>query len=199
MDNQERARRFMMARTELNRNGSETKMQVYAETGVSASALSNLENPERNRIPSGKSISLLADHYGVNAAWLTGQSDSWSLHEDTQGLTDAIGLSPRAAEKLTCMMADKQTRWAINQLIESPRFDRMITAISRLGGALEEENEDVRKDGIVDFDAAFQQYGGKNESQPLTLAEGDYRDMLQWRAEREMEELIRETISGTRR
>ena len=98
MTNAERAKRFKDARTQ-SPHGAETLAQVYAATGISASAISNLENPENNRVPSAKIVSVLAEHYGVNAAWLMGQTDSPSLNENSQALTNIIGFSPKAAEK----------------------------------------------------------------------------------------------------
>ncbi len=105
MTNAERARRFKEARTELNPRGAETQAQVYAATGVSASAISNLENPESGRVPSSEIVNKLAEYYQVNSAWLTGQANSPSLNENSQTLTNVIGFSPRAAEKLVRLMA----------------------------------------------------------------------------------------------
>ncbi len=199
MTNEERSLRFKKARTELNQHGSESQAQVYANTGISASALSNLENPESGRIPSAKIINTLAEYYGVNAAWLTGQSDSPSLNKDSQMLTNAIGFSPKAAEKLTELMADNKNRQAINELIESDRFERMLRAITRLSDVPREAPEGSWEADNVDYMEVSRKFAGDDSPLAFSFAEGDIRDMLVWRAEREMEDLIRDVVDKGRK
>lgn len=163
MTNAERAKRFRMARTELNRHGMETQLQVYTATGISASAVSNLENPESSRMPSADMVNTLAEYYGVNAAWMTGQSESWSLNKDSQALTKVLGFTTAAADRLTRLMADPGCRNAVNQLIGSERFDRIIRYIAVLAGIPESDPE-----------------------------KSDRRDLLEWKTGREMEALLRE-------
>ena len=196
MTNAERARRFKVARTELNPRGAETQAQVYAATGISASAISNLENPENSRVPSSKIVNTLAEYYGVNAAWLTGQSESWSLNKDSQALTKVLGFAPGAADKITRLMADEKTRKAINELIESERFDRMIHAISRLTDMPQEVPEGSWNADTVDYAEAVRKHAGNDSSLAFELAEGDIRDLFIWKAEKEMEGLIRELTGG---
>ena len=186
MTNAERATRFRTAR------GTETQAQVYAATGVSASAISNLENPENNRVPSSDLVNKLAEHYHVSVAWLTGQSDSPSLNENSQALTDAIGFTPKAAEKLVRLMADEKKRQAINDLIESERFERMLRAITRLSDVQSDTTEEKWRAGTIDYTEVSRKYAGDDSPVSFSLAEGDIRDMLMWKAEREMEDLIRE-------
>ena len=186
MTNEERARRFRIARTELSPHGMETQAQVYTATGVSASAISNLENPENSRVPSSKIVNTLAEYYGVNAAWLTGQSESWSLNKDSQALTKVLGFTPRAADKITRLMADEKTRKAINDLIESDRFDRMIRAIARLSDMPQAVPDGSWKADTVDYSAVVRQYGGSDSSMAFELAEGDIRDLITWKSEREL-------------
>lgn len=194
MTNAERAKRFKDARTQ-SLHGAETLAQVYAATGISASAISNLENPNNSRVPSAKIVSVLAEHYGVNAAWLMGQTDSPSLNENSQALTNIIGFSPKAAEKLTKLMADEKYRRSINELIESDRFDRMLLSITRLSDV---PQEDYSISNVVDYTEAIRKYAGDDSPVAFSFSEGDIRDMLTWKAEREMEGLIREMISGTK-
>ena len=197
MTNEERARRFRIARTELSPHGTETQAQVYTATKVSASAISNLENPENARMPSADMVNTLAEYYGVNAAWLTGQSESWSLNKDSQALTKVLGFSPRAADKLTDMMGNPACREAINGLIESDRFDRMIHAITRLTDMPQPAPEGSWNAETVDYADVVRKYAGKDSSLAFDLAESDIRDLYTWKAEREMEGLIRDVIGGT--
>ena len=194
MTNTERAKRFYIARTELNQHGAETQTQVYTATGISASSLSNLENPDNSRIPSSDTVNTLADYYGVNAAWLTGQSESWSLNKDSQALTKVLGFSPKAADKLTELMAEERSRQALNELIESNRFDRMLRAIIRLSDMPKAAPEGSWKADTVDYAEAVRNYAADDSPVAFSFAEGDVRDMLIWKAEKEMEELIRDVV-----
>ena len=181
MTNAERAKRFRMARTELNRHGTETQAQVYTATKVSASAISNLENPENARMPSADMVNTLAEYYGVNAAWLTGQSESWSLNKDSQALTKVLGFAPKAADRLTRLMADTRYRKAVNKLIGSDRFDRIIQSIAAL-----------TEMPASDHSATGHDCSGDDPLSGVGLPESGRRDLLRWKAEREMEALVRE-------
>lgn len=198
MTNAERAKRFKAARTEYNRHGAETLAQVYATTGVSASAISNLENPESNRIPSSGKVTMLAEHYGVNVAWLTGQSESPSLNENSQIATDTIGLSVKAVDKLTRLMADPEQKAAINSMIESEHFDQMIQAIIVLANESLPDRNEGNQNEIVDYGEAIRWHTG-DASIGFSLAEGDLHDYYCWKAERTMGELIRDVIHGYHR
>ena len=186
MTNAERAKRFKAAR------GAETQAQVYAATGVSASAISNLENPESSRVPSSDMVNKLAEHYHVSVAWLTGQSNSPSLNENSQALTNTIGFSPKAAEKLVRLMADGKSRQAINNLIESDRFERMLQAINRLSSVQSNTTEDNWTVDTIDYTDVIRKYSGEDSPVSFSLSEGDIRDMLMWKAEREIGSLLRE-------
>ena len=194
MTNAERAKRFRTARTELNQHGTETQAQVYTATGVPASAISNLENPDSNRIPSSEKVNVLAEHYGINVAWLTGQSESPSLNENSRIATDTIGLSPKAVEKLTRMMADPKQKNAINSMIESEHFERMIQAIIVLADESLSDREDGVPNEIVDYGEAIRKH---TSDTPIgfNLAEGDLHDYYSWKAERTMEALLRDVIN----
>ena len=189
MTNLERAHRFQMARVELNRNGEETMTQVYEATGVSPSVLSTLENPESSRQPSTKNLIRLAQHYGVNAAWLAGQSASWSLNEDLRSVTDLTGLSPCAVEKLRLLMEDNVKRDTINSLIESEEFDQLISAVSVLSD-YSGEAPVVEDTETVDYGRAIRKYAGGEKQLDFRLAEGDMRSYLSWKASRSLDALI---------
>ena len=195
MTNAERARRFRQARTELNLNGEETLAQVYAATGISASALSELENPASARNPGARILSGLAEHYGVNAAWLAGQSDSWSLNNDYRAVTDLLGLSPRAVDKLRVLMSDEVKRDAINSLIESREFDRLIQSIGVLSDYTGKAPA-AEKTGSVDYNQAIRKFSGDEDRISFTMAEGDMRSYLEWKVSQDMDALIRRMTGG---
>ena len=191
MTNAERAKRFRAARTELNQHGAETQAQVYTATGVPASAISNLENPESSRIPSSEKVNALAEHYGVNVAWLTGQSESPSLNENSRVATDTIGLSPKAVEKLTRMMADPKQKNAINRMIESKQFGQMIQSIINLSDITKSAENSKSTEEPVDFSDAIRKYGNELTT-PFNLAESNIHDFYRWKAEHSMQVLIQD-------
>ena len=191
MDSAERARRFRMARTELNRNGNETMAMVNSATGIAPSTVCNLENPDCDRQPNISVVSRLAEHYGVNAAWLTGQTESWTLNEDSQAITEMIGLSPKAIENLRIMMKDEDTRRLVNSLIESSEFRRWVSTLSMIvDRGLDEPEGDYQVAGYVDYAAAIRDYTGDKQTIPFSFSEGDYRDLMRWKASREMDRLV---------
>lgn len=194
MEPVERAKRFRMARTELNRNGEETFAQVYEATGISSSTVCDLENPENGRVPSSRSLGKLAEHYGVNAAWLAGQSESWALNEDSQIVTKMTGLSPRAIEKLGALMQDEQTRAFVNAMIESDEFADLIGTIGVLYDQVNEADEESGIAQDVDYAQVMRRHGRTEEAVPFTFCESDYRDMIRWKASRQLEKLISRII-----
>lgn len=187
MDTKERANRFLIARTGLNKHGEETKAKVYEETGVPASALVDYENPDSSRALNLDYVQKLADHYGLNAAWLLGQSDSWSTEGDIRQICDATGLSPESVWILKDLMKDEQRKKLINAFIESEEFSRLILILEkiRLSPACD------GNEGTVDYSRAFSLL---SEDQDTVFNEGDYREMRFWQASREMENLIRRIV-----
>lgn len=195
MTNEERAFRFKKARTELNPKGEETLAQVHDATGVAASTLSELENPDSSRNPGSKTLSLLAEHYRVNAAWLAGQSDSWSLNDDLRAVTDQLGLSPLAVEKLRVLMADEANRDAVNSLIESEEFDRLIRSVAVLSDYTGAPPM-VPDTETVDYAAAVREHTGKEKHLAFEFAEGDIRSFLSWKVSRDVDALIGRMMKG---
>ncbi len=82
----------------------------------------------------------------------------------------------------------------VNDLIESDRFDRIIRSIAVLTDVPEINPEKSYRSDTVDYEAAIQNYSGKDSLLSFELAEKDRRDLLMWKAEREMAALIREMI-----
>ena len=183
MDNRERAKRFLRARTDLNQNGEETKTRVYELTGVPASALVAYEDPESTRALNVDYVQRLADHYGLNAAWLLGQSDSWSKAADIRQACEVTGLSPEAIQALQDLMQDDGTKRFINAFLASEEFAGMVYSLRRMQDASVQD----RSDSPVDYHQAFQQFDGEPE---LPISEGDLRDMRIWRASRNLERFM---------
>ena len=188
MDGKERARRFLMARTVLNQHGEETKNKVYEITGVPASALVDYENPDSSRALNLKNVQKLADHYGLNAAWLLGQSDSWSLEGDIRQVSDMTGLSPEAIWALQDLMKDEGRKKFINSLLASEEFSRMVYALSGMKNL-----KDSERSNAVDYISALNGFGGGDQ---IGLCERDVADLRLWKASRAMEEIMRKLTIG---
>lgn len=190
MDGKERAQRFLLARTGLNQNGEEGKMLVYRRTGVPSSALVAYENPESTRALNVGYVQRLADHYGVNAAWLLGQSESWSLERDLRQACDLTGLSPDAIESLQEMTKDENQRRCINVMLSSGEFARIV----RLMAGLKQTHppEDGTSADSVDYVGMLSRFDGEGD---YGFSEGDYTDLRLWQAGREMEKLIRSILT----
>lgn len=119
MDYEERASRFRLARQELNKNGPETLMQVVEATGVALSTIHAFENPKSSRMPNGKTAATLAEHYGVNVAWLSGQSDNPLINEDMEAAMKQTGLSFLAVRGIRELTKDPQWQKLLNDAFES--------------------------------------------------------------------------------
>lgn len=180
MDNRERANRFHLARVGLNKHGEETKTKVYELTGVPASAIVAYENPDSTRSLNIKNVQKLADHYGVNSAWLLGQSESWSLEGDIRQISESTGLTPEAIWALQALTKDKEQRGFINQFLASEEFAQIVHCLQCLKNA--SSNEPI--DSYVDYTTAFTQQEVEKE---LAFNELDIRDIKLWKASRNME------------
>lgn len=187
MDSRERANRFHLARVGFNRHGKETKAKVYEETGVPASAIVDYENPESTRSLNINNVQKLADHYGVNAAWLLGQSESWSLDADIRQVSECTGLTPEAIWALQALTKDEGQRGFINTLLASEEFARVVHSMQYLKDAL----HDKPADSCVDYAAAFAQQEDENE---LSMHESDIREMKLWKASRDMESILKKYL-----
>ena len=181
-DNTERANRFNLARTGLNQHGAETKAKVYETTGVPASVIVAYESPESTRALNIRHVQKLADHYGVNPAWLLGQSESWSLKSDIRQISEAIGLSPEAIWALQDLTKNDEQRSLINAFIASEEFSRMIRTFSS-----KEENILSGSDAVVSYSDVMNHADGEDN---IGFCEKDIRDMKLWRASREFENLL---------
>ena len=184
MDGKERANRFYLARVGFNRHGKETKTRVYEETGVPASAIVDYENPQSTRSLNIKNVQKLADHYGVNAAWLLGQSESWSLDTDIRQISESTGLTPEAIWALQALTKDEGQRSFINHFLASDEFARIVCSLQ----STKEISGTTSTDSCIDYTAAITQSDAENE---LSLNECDIRDMKLWKASRDMESFLK--------
>ena len=185
MDGAERARRFLKARTELNQHGAEPKTKVYAETGVPASALVDYEDPESKRGLNVANVQKLAAHYKVNAAWLLGQSDSWSLDTDIRQVSEMTGLSPEAIQALQELMKDERQKVFINGFLASKEFSDIVQAMN----GIRRKMEDADAGQGVDYTRVIHQLDGGGS---IEFKEEDLQDMRIWRASRALETVMRE-------
>ena len=182
MDNAERANRFNLARIGLNQHGEETKATVYKMTGVPASVIVAYESPESTRALNISHVQKLADHYGVNPAWLLGQSESWSLKSDIRQISEAIGLTPEAIWALQDLTKNDQQRSLINSFIASEEFSRMIRAFG-----VKKEIPSPGSDTSIDYTNAINQASTEDD---IGFCEKDIQDMKLWRACRDLENLL---------
>ncbi len=116
ISSEERAKRFREARS------YRTDREVYEETKkngnpVSQSMISDLESASRNRPVQYQKIVTLAECYGVNVAWLMGQSKSPSFNEDKQAAEKVTGLSAEAIDVLAKIKETKLIE-TVNKIIE---------------------------------------------------------------------------------
>ena len=183
MDGKERAKRFLLARTGLNQNGEEGKVLVYKLTGVPSSALVAYENPESTRALNVDYVQRLAEHYGVNAAWLLGQSESWSLEKDLRQVCEATGLSPDAVQALQGLTEDGERRKFINMFLASEEFSRLVYSVIGM-----KHMKDTDHFNAVDYSEVLHGFAGEED---IGFCEGDYLDMRIWRAGRELENVMR--------
>ena len=112
--------RFQYAR--MNMTGKPLEV-VAEESGVSKNTIWKLEH---NKVDAGyKVVGKLAEYYGVNVAWLVGQSDSPSLDESRQMITDTTGLTDKALNMVQFMKRNKLSD-TLNILLESDDFKQMV-------------------------------------------------------------------------
>lgn len=182
MDNKERANRFHLARVGFNQHGEETKAKVYELTGVPASVIVAYEDPNSTRSLKISNVQKLADHYGVNAAWLLGQSESWSLESDIRQISEGTGLSPEAIWALKDLTKNEEQRAFVNAFLASEEFSRIIHVFS--GKKPVACSEPV---AVVDYTQAMTTSGNDD----IGFSEGDIRDMKLWKASRDIENLLK--------
>lgn len=188
MNSEERAKRFQKARTMLNTHGEEGKQKVYELTGVPASAIVAYENPESTRGLNVQYVQRLAEHYGVNAAWLLGQSESWSQDKNVQQACEMTGLSPEALAAIQELARNPERKEFINSFLASEEFSRMVYTMIGTKRLKNKAGSDV-----VDYTDALRicpddtGYGFREE---------DYMDMRIWKAGRELENIMRAYVEG---
>ena len=112
--------RFKLAR---EMRGNKSLDYVAKESRVSKNTIWKLE---RNMVDAGYSnVVKLANYYKVNVAWLMGQSESPSLNEDSQTVTQITGLSANAVSTLQ-LMKNNGLIDNLNSLLESDEFPKVV-------------------------------------------------------------------------
>ena len=94
--------RLMMARTEYNQHGKETKKAVCKQLdGIAPSKLSNLENTDNHRKATAEDIALLAEYYGVSADYLLGLTEVPTPKDaDITAVCEYMGYSKETIDNL---------------------------------------------------------------------------------------------------
>lgn len=136
IDSKERAKRFKDARTKYNVHGKQGLKEVFEATkkidgtGVQASMISDLEASIGEERPVRyQKVLTLAEYYGVNVAWLMGQSDSRFVDEGLQALSKATGLSDNAIQVLNAIK-EINFNSQLSRLLESSYFADMLYQFS---------------------------------------------------------------------
>lgn len=123
--------RFYEARTKWNPHNTDPKKPqsinvVAREIGIPTSSLSLYEDGKR--LPNMKNAIRIAEYYNVNVQWLLGTSDSRSRDENSQKITEQLGLSTDAIEQLRLMGKEKMD--CLNALLVSCDFKKALDNLS---------------------------------------------------------------------
>ena len=195
--NVERANRFKQARTVYNVHGKQGLKAVYDATGVSQSMIADLETsiykdgkPERP--VQYQKVLKLAEHYGVNVAWLMGQSDSPSLDENSQTVTKMTGLTAESVQILQGMnhigIID-----CLNKLLNTEAFQRMITDFST---ARTINMNSTQSDEVAQMIENLTRYGLNNgmDSTKNRVSDRQLIDIYLWKASHNIDNAFRQIL-----
>ena len=115
--------RLKDARVVYNKNGSQTMREVEDETGVSKSAISDLENGKRG--VDYRKVASLAKHYGVSADWLLGLSEVRTTDSSLKETCNRTGIREDILRKIWvsdpngCAVNDRWHNYdLVNDLLE---------------------------------------------------------------------------------
>lgn len=112
----DRAERFKKARTEFNVHGSQTREQVYKDTGIAVSLLEDLENYKKDRQVSYQKIAVLAHYYGVSANYLLGLGNYSIIDDRAQAACEYTGLSETSIMNLHTESFDRNAIDGLNAI-----------------------------------------------------------------------------------
>ena len=150
-------KRFYDARTKLNQHMKDGKEEsintVGRNTDVPVSSISLYERGDR--IPNTKNAQILAEYYGVNVAWLLGQSDSYTLNEDSQIVTKLTGLSSDVVEWLSSVKANTDTISCLNALLSSYDFRRSLLMLTQAKKMSEQNTQDDETADMIERANSF--------------------------------------------
>lgn len=150
MESNTRAERFRLARTKYNRHGEEGLRAVSEKSGISQSLIWDLEANTQDRAVDYRKIVKLAEYYGVNVSWLLGQSDSYSLDEDNQMVTQVTGLSADAVSILCGLRGDQRKIDCLNLLLTSSHFNRALTMLSLAKRISDSNSQDDKMADLIE-------------------------------------------------
>lgn len=132
MDAEDRAKRFRAAR------GKKTPNEVYKETGIMTSMISDLENDMKDRGVKYQDIAKLAKCYGVSAGYLIGTEKDPTTDTNTKAICEYTGLSSVAVGVLHNLYnsSDSQLNdkffYTLNNLIEKIEYDSINRPLDSL-------------------------------------------------------------------
>lgn len=139
-----RGERFKDARTIYNQHGKQTMKVVEEATGVSASAIKDLEDDNSTRSVGYDKVASLSKHYGVTADWLLGL---YPYPHREHSAVDELGLSPATIQSIKRLKEDSE--------------EEFNDSISELGAA----------DQMADFNSCRLAHGAFNRFIGSTLAD----------------------------
>lgn len=129
----QRHERFQDARLVYNIHGKQTMDEVAAATGISKNMISDLENPEKDRDVGCRSITKLADYYGVSIDWLMGLTTDSMI---SPGEMEDLGISEESKYRILRQLKNNSELRSfsgfINDMVEigvSPEMRHMYDSL----------------------------------------------------------------------
>lgn len=142
-----RGERFEDARRIHNQHGRQSMEEVYAQTGVSASMIKDLEDDDKIRSVGYDKVVILAKHYGVSTDYLLGLSSHPKVTNDFDYVCEYTGLSKESIENLIRLKKMYKESWpfdafdVLDVILENDPESNLLANISLLWGVdLNNEN-----------------------------------------------------------
>lgn len=191
MNAEQRAERFKNARLTYNKNGKEGLRAVEEKTGISQSLIWDLEAKTIERKVNYPTVVELANHYGVNVAWLLGQSNSPSLDESSQVVTKVTGLSCEVVETLQSLKPE-----LINCLNTLMKTNGFVLFLKHFETALRIRNTSTQTDGVADMIENLSQWADDSNvpASGLRMSDRQMADLYLWKASQTIDNTCRELI-----
>lgn len=155
----QRHERFQDARLVYNIHGKQTMDEVAAATGISKNMISDLENAEKDRDVGCRSVTKLADYYGVSIDWLMGLTTDSMI---SPGEMEDLGISEESKYRILRQLKNNS---------ELRSFSGFINDMVEIGVSPEMRS---RYDSLIASARKSAYFGGFCDSdRPQTAAEKD--------------------------